>query len=128
MPGGCEGRQGVCFPTLKELHPRDPVKWTVKTGTHLLRPSSAMDENMDVPGAQSGTSHRMGNAAASDHGDIANPMSQLRSQILELGISHDEVLTTIASMNNVTTRSYVYIPREKQIVPFCGGHGKDNIR
>ncbi|KAI7789366.1 rap guanine nucleotide exchange factor 6-like [Triplophysa rosa] len=61
-----------------------------------------------------------GAAAAAPELDIegGNPMLQLQSQILELGRRHDQVMSTLANMNNVNTRSYVYIPREKQIVPF----------
>lgn len=54
-----------------------------------------------------------------------NPMLQLQSQIQELGRRHDQVMSTLANMNNVNTRSYVYIPREKQIVPFSGDCSKD---
>ncbi|KAI7796844.1 rap guanine nucleotide exchange factor 6-like [Triplophysa rosa] len=68
-----------------------------------------------------------GAAAAAPELDIegGNPMLQLQSQILELGRRHDQVMSTLANMNNVNTRSYVYIPREKQIVPFSGDCGKD---
>lgn len=68
-----------------------------------------------------------GAAAAAPELDIegGNPMLQLQSQILELGRRHDQVMSTLTNMNNVNTRSYVYIPREKQIVPFNGDCGKD---
>ncbi len=34
-------------------------------------------------------------------------------------------MSTLANMSNVATRSYVYIPRERQIVPFSGDYVKD---
>lgn len=55
-----------------------------------------------------------------------NPISQLQSQILELGRRHDQVVSALANMTNVNTRSYVYIPRERQIVPFSGDLSKDS--
>ncbi len=68
-----------------------------------------------------------GAGAAAPEMDIegGNPVSQLQSQILELGRRHDEVMSALANMTNVHTRSYVYIPRERQIVPFSGDPGKD---
>lgn len=77
--------------------------------------AAAMEE--DIQGA----------GAAAPEMDIegGNPVSQLQSQILELGRRHDEVMSALANMTNVHTRSYVYIPRERQIVPFSGDPGKD---
>lgn len=68
-----------------------------------------------------------GAGAAAPEMDIegGNPISQLQSQILELGRRHDQVMSTLSNMTNVPTRSYVYIPRERQIVPFSGDPGKD---
>lgn len=66
-----------------------------------------------------------GAAAAEMDIEEGNPVSQLQSQISELGRRHDEVMSALANMTNVHTRSYVYIPRERQIVPFSGDPGKD---
>lgn len=63
--------------------------------------------------------------AASLPGDGGNPLVQLQSQILELSRKHDVVMSSIANLGDVQTRSIVYIPREKHIVPFCGESGKD---
>lgn len=63
--------------------------------------------------------------AASLPGDGGNPLAQLQSQILELSRKHDVVMSSIANLGDVQTRSIVYIPREKHIVPFCGETGKD---
>lgn len=84
-----------------------------------------MDQDDVVPAAQAGTSREMDNARTVTHGDEGNPVAQLQTQILELGRRHDQVMSTLANMSNVATRSYVYIPRERQIVPFSGDHVKD---
>lgn len=84
-----------------------------------------MDQDDVVPAAQAGTSREMDNAGAVTHGDEGNPVTQLQTQILELVRRHDQVMSTLANMSNVATRSYVYIPRERQIVPFSGDHVKD---
>lgn len=84
-----------------------------------------MDQDDDVLAAQAGASHDEDNVAAVGHGDEGNPVTQLQSQILELGRRHDQVMSTLANMSNVSTRSYVYIPRERQIVPFSGDFSKD---
>lgn len=63
--------------------------------------------------------------AAYGSGDEGNPFVQLQSQVLELSKKHDEVMSSIANLGNVQTRSIVYIPREKHIVPFSGEPGKD---
>lgn len=63
--------------------------------------------------------------AVSVHGDEGNPLVQLQSQVLELSKKHDEVMSSIANLGDVQTRSIVYIPREKHIVPFSGELGKD---
>lgn len=85
-----------------------------------------MDRDNSVLAAQAGTSHDGDSAAAGDHGDEGNPVTQLQSQILELGRRHDQVMSTLANMSNVSTRSYVYLPRERQIVPFSGDLSKDS--
>lgn len=55
-----------------------------------------------------------------------DPLGQLQSQISELSQKHDDVLSTIAGLCNTQPRSVIYIPREKQIVPFNGEIGKDS--
>lgn len=76
--------------------------------------------------AQAGPSHNVDGAEFVDYGDAGNPVAQLQSQILELGQKHDQVLSALSNMSNANTRSYVYIPRERQIVPFSGDCCKDN--
>ncbi|XP_016371111.1 uncharacterized protein LOC107710775 [Sinocyclocheilus rhinocerous] len=71
----------------------------------------------DRPGA--------GAAARADDDEGGNAFLQLRSQIQELGRRHDQVMSTLAGLSTGNTRSYVYIPREKQIVPYCGDASKD---
>lgn len=63
--------------------------------------------------------------AAFGSGDGGNTLSQLQSQISELSRKHDAVLSSIANLGDAQTRSIVYIPREKHIIPFCGETGKD---
>ncbi len=84
-----------------------------------------MDQDDDVPAARAGTSHDVDSAGAASYGDEGNPVAELQSQILELGRRHDQVMSTLSNMSNVATRSYVYIPRERQIVPFSGDYVKD---
>lgn len=84
------------------------------------------DEDQSVLNAQAGPSHNVDGAESVDYGDAGNPVAQLQSQILELGQKHDQVLSALSNMSNVNTRSYVYIPRERQIVPFSGDCCKDN--
>ncbi len=87
-----------------------------------------MDQDDDVPAAWAGTSHGVESAGAASHEDEGNPVAKLQSQILELGRRHDQVMSTLANMSNVATRSYVYIPRDHQIVPFSGDYVKDGRR
>lgn len=84
------------------------------------------DEDQSVLNAQAGPSHNVDGAESVDYGDAGNPVAQLQSQILELGQKHDQVLSALSNMSNANTRSYVYIPRERQIVPFSGDCCKDN--
>lgn len=63
--------------------------------------------------------------AASSLDDRGNSLVQLQTQILELSRKHDAVMSSIVNMSNAQTRSVVYIPREKVIVPFSGEPGKD---
>ncbi len=84
-----------------------------------------MDQDDDMPAARAGTSHGVESPGAASHGDEGNPVAKLQSQILELDRRHDQVMSTLANMSNVATRSYVYIPRERQIVPFSGDYVKD---
>lgn len=85
-----------------------------------------MDQDPIVPDAEAGASQHGDGAEAADRGAGGNPVAQLQSQILELGQKHDQVLSALANMSNASTRSYVYIPRERQIVPFSGDCGIDN--
>lgn len=55
--------------------------------------------------AQAGTSHDEDSVEAVGHGDEGNPITQLQSQILELGRRHDQVMSTLANMSNLSTRS-----------------------
>ena len=71
------------------------------------------------------TSDEEDDASVSLSGDEGNPLAQLQSQMLELSRKHDAVLSGIANLGDVQTRSIVYIPREKHIVPFNGESGKD---
>lgn len=64
--------------------------------------------------------------AASIHEDGGNTLVQLQSQILELSKKQDAVMSNIARMGDAQTRSIIYVPREKQIVPFSGDPGKDD--
>lgn len=84
---------------------------------------SEEDRKAATPGAAS--SDEEDSTAASVQGDGGNPLEQLQSQVLELSKKHDEVMSSIASLGDVQTRSIVYIPREKHIVPFSGESGKD---
>lgn len=63
--------------------------------------------------------------AASLFDSAGNPLVQLQTKINELSRKHDAVMSSIANMGNVPTRSVVYIPREKVIVPFSGEPAKD---
>lgn len=85
-----------------------------------------MDEE-GVGGAAALVEDIQGAAAVAPEVDIeeGNPILQLQSQLLELGRRQEQVMSTLADMNNVDTRSYVYLPREKQIVPFSGDYSKD---
>lgn len=84
-----------------------------------------MDLDDDVPAARGGISQDVNSAGAAGREDEGNPVAELQSQILELGRRHDQVMSTLANMSNVASRSYVYIPRERQIVPFSGDYVKD---
>lgn len=66
-----------------------------------------------------------GTATRANGGEGGNAFSQLQSQIQELGRRHNQVMSTLAGLSTVNTRSYVYIPREKQIVPYSGDASKD---
>lgn len=82
-----------------------------------------MDPDNDAPLA--GTSQDVDDAGTAGPAEEGNPVAQLQSQILELGRRHDQVMSTLTNMSNASTRSYVYIPRERQIVPFSGDNVKD---
>lgn len=83
------------------------------------------ERDMDNADAMAEDIEGAGAAAPGVDAEGGNPISELQSQILELGRRHDQVMSALSNMTNVHTRSYVYIPREKQIVPFSGDLGKD---
>ncbi|XP_056303592.1 uncharacterized protein LOC130215772 [Danio aesculapii] len=83
-----------------------------------------MEENQDASAACAGPSRDVDSGEAAGHVE-GNPVAQLQSQIHELGQRHNEVMATLVNMSNANTRSYVYIPRERQIVPFSGNYVKD---
>ncbi|XP_038141085.1 uncharacterized protein LOC119783568 [Cyprinodon tularosa] len=84
---------------------------------------SQEDEGAGPSGAGRGSDEDSQAAPSLDSG--GNPFVQLQTQILELSRKHDAAMSSISNMCNVQTRSVVYIPREKAIVPFCGEAGKD---
>lgn len=52
------------------------------------------------------------------------PVEQLQAQLSELSKKHDTAMEAIATLT-ASNRSYVYVPRERQIEPFSGDPGKD---
>lgn len=84
-----------------------------------------MNQNDEVLAAPAGTSQDVDHSAAVGQGDGGNPVAQLQLQILELGQKHNQIISALANMSSVSTRSYVYIPRERQIIPFSGDAAKD---
>lgn len=82
-------------------------------------------EDTEQAQAQGEDSQGLGAASWVSDDERVNPLLQLQSQIQDLGKRQDEVMSTLASFNTVNTRSYVYIPRERQIVPYCGDPSKD---
>lgn len=66
-----------------------------------------MDQGNDVIAPQAGTSQNVDNAGTVGHAEEGNPVAQLQSQILELGRRHDQVLSALTNISNVSTRSYV---------------------
>lgn len=56
--------------------------------------------------------------------DGGNDPLQLQTQISELSRKHDDVMSAIANFGNAQAMSIIYIPREKQLVPFSGELGK----
>ncbi len=82
---------------------------------------SAKEEGAAAPGS----SDEEDCVASYTSGDEGNALSQLQSQVLELSKKHDAVMSSITNLGDVQSRSIVYIPREKHIVPFSGEPGKD---
>lgn len=82
-------------------------------------------EDEGAAASRAGSSDEEDNPSVSFSGDRGNPVAQLQSQIQELSRKHDAVMSSIANLSDVHTRSIVYIPREKNIVPFSGEPGKD---
>ncbi len=56
----------------------------------------------------------------------ARGMGNVQEQIQELSRQHAEAMAAIANLSRETTRSYLYVPRERHIHPFSGDLGKDN--
>lgn len=83
------------------------------------------DEEERAAAPTAGSSRHEDNLAASMGDQGGNLVVQLQAQILELGKKHDAVMSSIANLGDAQPRSIVYIPREKQIVPFSGEPGKD---
>lgn len=52
------------------------------------------------------------------------PVEQLQAQLSELSKKHDTAMEAIATLT-ASNRSYVYVPRERQIEPFSGDPDKD---
>ncbi|KAL1278988.1 hypothetical protein QQF64_025661 [Cirrhinus molitorella] len=52
-------------------------------------------------------------------------IEQIRGQIQELRDWRDDSLANRAVGGGNSTRSYIYVPRERQTQPFCGEHNKD---
>lgn len=75
-------------------------------------------------GLRPGPSHAGGDSSA-PLAESGNQLLDLQTQLNELNQKHDAVMSSIASLGDVQPRSIVYVPREKQIVPFNGDPGKD---
>lgn len=73
------------------------------------------EEAPEEVGTQEVDSQGAGTTFRADDDGRGNPFLQLRSQIQELGRRHDQVMSTPASLSTVNSRSYVYIPRERQL-------------
>lgn len=84
-----------------------------------------MSENEEGLGMSMPGTSQAGGDSATPPSESGNQLIQLQSQITELSKKHDAVMSSIASLGDVQTRSIVYVPREKQIVPFSGDPGKD---
>ncbi|XP_056272346.1 uncharacterized protein LOC130195081 [Pseudoliparis swirei] len=52
-------------------------------------------------------------------------LEQLQAQFVELSERHDKAMEAIDALNKGANRSYVYVPRERQIQPFSGDAVKD---
>lgn len=58
-------------------------------------------------------------------GQPTDAIGQLQAKLSELSEKHDKAMEAIASLNNMPNKSYVYVPRERQIQPFSGDPAKD---
>lgn len=83
------------------------------------------DEDKGAAAPRAGASYDENDPAAPLEGNGGNSLVQLQSQISELSKKHDAVMSSIANVGDVQTRSIVYIPREKHIVSFNGEPGND---
>lgn len=62
---------------------------------------------------------------ASGGAEDAPQDADILAQISELKRKHQEAMATIAELGREPQRSYVYVPRERQITPFSGDYEKD---
>lgn len=49
----------------------------------------------------------------------------MQGQIKQLSHKHEETRSSVANLSREPSRSYIYIPRERQIQPFSGDLNKD---
>lgn len=84
-----------------------------------------MSDDGEGAAAPSAGASRHEDATRNVHDGVNDPLMQLQLQMLELSKKHDDVMSTITNFGNAQARSIIYIPREKQVVPFSGELGKD---
>lgn len=69
--------------------------------------------------------------AHNEEGDVAgqaeapSEAGDVQSQLRELREKHEQAMATIESLRGEANKSYVYIPRERHIIPFSGDFEKD---
>lgn len=49
-----------------------------------------------------------------------DPVTELRAKLSELSNKHDQAMARITALSDGSSRSYVYLPRERPIQPFSG--------
>lgn len=52
-------------------------------------------------------------------------LRQLQAQLSELSVKHEKAMEAIDTLNKGSSRSYIYVPRERKIQPFSGDAAKD---